>query len=798
MNGPIRILYVDDYPLDRELVRDALERETGDFKVTEASSRTEFEQVLAQGSFDLVLSDFNILGFEGLQVLEAVHQKAPHLPVIIVTGTGSEEVAAEAIKRGAADYVLKTPKHIRRLPHTIHQVLEKELLEQQRLQAEANLRESNELLSLFMKHSPIYAYIKQVQPGESRVLLASENFVDLTGITGSSMTGKNMDELFAPEFADKITADDEAVIENGKVLQIEEDLNDRNYVTIKFPIRLGSKNLLAGYTIDITRTKQSEREVQRRLKDLEVLYESSLALSSQLDPPEVGKVVIDLLKANLHWNYAVVLLRQEIDERLEAIGFSAPGVTPENTQAEIQRFYEQIGEGERGIIGWVLRNGQSVRSGDLAADPRFVPDYPGINSGLYAPMIAGEKVIGVIAVESELANAFNELDERLLTTLSKITANAIHRNRLRKQTEHQLERLAALRAIDQAISSSFDLRITLDIFLKNAVAQLGADAALLLRADPAMNTLEYAAEYGFYGQAVRKIRLSMTQEAAGRVALERRMVSIPDLREHGQIPVHTQLVAGELFVTYHAVPLIVKGQVKGVLEIFQRTYTEPKGDWLEFLETLAGQAAIAIDNNQLFESLQRTNSELGIAYDETIEGWSTAMDMRDHETEGHTQRVTRVTQQLGFAQGMTGMELVHLRRGSLLHDIGKMGVPDNILLKPGPLSDEEWDIMHRHPRLAYEMLAPVTYLRPALDIPYCHHEKWDGSGYPRGLKGEQIPIAARLFTVVDVWDALRSDRPYRKKWPDGKVLEYIRGESGTRFDPRAVETFFQILEKTQE
>ncbi len=446
----------------------------------------------------------------------------------------------------------------------------------------------------------------------------------------------------------------------------------------------------------------------------------------------------------------------------------------------------------------MLQNGQSVCCGDLASDSRYIQDYPGICSGLYAPMIAGEKVIGAIAVESESPHAFNELDQRLLETLSKITANAIHRNRLFGQTEHQLERLAALRAIDQAISSSFDLRITLDIFLKNAVTQLGADAALLLRADPAMNTLEYAGEYGFDNYAVKKIRLSMSQEAAGRAAMERHIVSIPDLRQAGQLPVHPGFITSGHFVTYHAVPLIVKGQVKGVLEVFQRTYSEPKGDWMEFLETLAGQAAIAIDNNQLFESLQRTNSELGIAYDETIEGWSTALDMRDHETEGHTQRVSRVTQQLGLSIGMTGSDLVHLRRGALLHDIGKMGVPDNILLKPGKLTNEELEIMRLHPRLAYEMLAPVTYLRPALDIPYCHHEKWDGTGYPRGLKGEQIPIAARLFTVVDVWDALRSDRPYRKKWPDRKVLDYIRGQSGTRFDPKAVDTFFQVLAKLQE
>jgi HD-GYP domain-containing protein (c-di-GMP phosphodiesterase class II) len=141
---------------------------------------------------------------------------------------------------------------------------------------------------------------------------------------------------------------------------------------------------------------------------------------------------------------------------------------------------------------------------------------------------------------------------------------------------------------------------------------------------------------------------------------------------------------------------------------------------------------------------------------------------------------------------MSDEQLVHVRRGALLHDIGKMGVPDRILLKPGPLTDDEWTIMRQHPSFAYEMLAPIQYLRPALDIPYCHHEKWDGSGYPRGLKGEQIPLAARMFAVVDVWDALRSDRPYRRAWPVDRVREHIRDHAGSHFDPAAMAAFLQM------
>ena len=182
-----------------------------------------------------------------------------------------------------------------------------------------------------------------------------------------------------------------------------------------------------------------------------------------------------------------------------------------------------------------------------------------------------------------------------------------------------------------------------------------------------------------------------------------------------------------------------------------------------------------------FIDLQNVNKELFQAYDKTIEGWSRALDLRDKETEGHTQRVTEMTVKLAKAMGINDSEIVHIRRGALLHDIGKMGVPDAILHKPGPLNDEEWKIMRQHPQLAYDMLSPIAYLKPALDIPYCHHERWNGKGYPRGLKGEEIPLAARIFAVVDVWDALASDRPYRAAWPKEKVLEYIRVRIGTAF-----------------
>jgi PAS domain S-box-containing protein/putative nucleotidyltransferase with HDIG domain len=373
------------------------------------------------------------------------------------------------------------------------------------------------------------------------------------------------------------------------------------------------------------------------------------------------------------------------------------------------------------------------------------------------------------------------------------TIEVTERKLAEKQTQRQLERLQALRTIDIAISSSFNIKLTLEVLLNQAVNMLNTDAATILLFHPITKTLEYAASRGFHSTTIRGAKVGLGDGYAGRAILERATIHIPNLQNTTSLVRQTQLLHGEDFIDYFCTPLIVKGEVKGALEVFHRSALVETAEWLDFLETLAGQAAIAIENSQLFDGLQRSNIELSMAYDATIEGWSHALDLRDKETEGHSQRVTDLTVQLAQEMGMGEVDLVNIRRGALLHDIGKMGVPDNILLKPGKLTDQEWEKMRQHPGFAYEMLSGIDYLKPALDIPYCHHEKWDGSGYPQGLKGPQIPLSARIFAVVDVWDALRSDRSYRAGWPEEKALEFIKSESGRHFDPQVVEAFLNLI-----
>jgi putative nucleotidyltransferase with HDIG domain len=230
-----------------------------------------------------------------------------------------------------------------------------------------------------------------------------------------------------------------------------------------------------------------------------------------------------------------------------------------------------------------------------------------------------------------------------------------------------------------------------------------------------------------------------------------------------------------------------------VLEIFHRKEITPEPDWLDFVEALAGQAAIAIDNTGLYNELQQSRVELTLSYDSTLEGLSKILEMREKGTEGHTQRVCDLTLQLAQMLGLDSNDLIAMRRGAILHDIGKMGIPDKVLQKPGPLDEKEWDIMRQHPVDAFKMLSVIPNLKNALDIPYCHHEKWDGSGYPRGLRGEQIPLSARIFAVLDAWDSMLSDRIYRGALSKERAIEYLKQQSGKHFDPRVVEVFLQLI-----
>jgi HD-GYP domain-containing protein (c-di-GMP phosphodiesterase class II) len=538
---------------------------------------------------------------------------------------------------------------------------------------------------------------------------------------------------------------------------------------------------------DITARKQAEGDLRRRISELEAVNRISSGLSSAEQLSQMLPVLLDEIL-------------QAMDVQVGGIALNLPAtrktdfIEARGWVKNARRLFE---DPENGLIKFLSSHLEPLCSQDFSADPRIDEPirntFPAGWGGVIMPVQAVNEALGLILVSVQKPRELSQFETSLLDTIAQIAGNAIHRMRLYEQTQRNLKRIATLHDIDTVIRSNLDLRITLGIILEHVVQQLNVDAASVMLADDHSPYLQQTAGRGFHTWTGEQMTALIGEGVAGRAALERQRVkgTLEDFAH--EPPIRVRIFQDEHFQTSFSVPLVSRGKVVGVLEVFKRSELDPGLEWLSFLGTLAGQVALAVEDLGLLESLHQTNMELVLAYDETIEGWSRAMDLRDRETEGHTRRVTEMTITLAQAMGLPDETIVQLRRGAMLHDIGKMGVPDDILHKPGPLTDDEWVIMHRHPQQAYDLLSSIAYLEPALDIPYCHHEKWDGSGYPRGLRGEQIPLTARLFAVVDVYDALSSDRPYRKAWTKEKCLAYIVEQSEKYFDPAVIEVFLRLF-----
>ena len=413
--------------------------------------------------------------------------------------------------------------------------------------------------------------------------------------------------------------------------------------------------------------------------------------------------------------------------------------------------------------------------------------------------VLDDSKINIFEYRSKINDKERCFEARLAGTVSGTIALMIREVTEREYSvtriQQQAQQLSALHTIDAAISASFDIKIPMAVILQQTLNQLGVDAADVRLLNPVTHMLEFAAGQGFRLNSPHQSSIMLGQGIAGEAALKRRIISVSDLKHRSSGELNSSRFLEEGFTSYFAVPLIAKGEIKGVLEIFNREPMNPGGDWLEFLNMLASQAAVAIESATLFQNFQRANSELSMAYDAVIESWSQALELSGRESKEHTHRVVELATELAELLGLKDKEITELQRGARLHDIGKMAIPEAIMQKAEPLTENEWKIVHQHPQIAYELLSPIKYLAAALDIPHYHHENWDGSGYPTGLREEQIPFSVRIFSVVHTYHALTKSRPYRARCSQEKALEYIKEQANRKFDPNIVQTFLKMMER---
>lgn len=559
---------------------------------------------------------------------------------------------------------------------------------------------------------------------------------------------------------------------DGSVIDVEISIN---------PVGVGGNQLMFTLCRDISERLRAEAELEDYSRELSALFNISTSLRMASDAVSLFSSGLAEVKKALNADTCVIAVLS--DDRQQYLVEQASGA-----------WQELIGKSfnitDSSAAMTVAHSAVYVTedSASEAYDPQL---QLGVGVAVFAPLNWGAENEGVLAVGRMAANEplpFNDNEVRLLASIGEMMGVALHRIHLTADLRRRLDNIQALRNIDVAIAGSLDLRTVLNVALNETIAQLDVDAAAILSFDVHTRRLEYTDGKGFYTTAIESSSVPLGESPAGRAALEQEIVFLPDPNCQDKL-LRKEMLADEKFVDYAVVPLVAKGRTLGVLELFNRSPRKRNHEWHAMFEALGGQIAIAMDSAMLFRDLGRKHQELMQAYDATLEGWgwARALALKEEETEEHSKRVVTMTVAIARTMGVSDEELVHVRRGALLHDIGKIGIPDAILLKPGKLTEEEWEIMRRHTTYAYDMLAPIAYLRQALDIPYCHHERWDGSGYPRGLKGQQIPLAARIFSAVDVYDALISVRPYKTAWSHGDALQYLHEQKGKHFDPAVVD-----------
>lgn len=526
-------------------------------------------------------------------------------------------------------------------------------------------------------------------------------------------------------------------------------------------------------------------ETSQRAQEAAAIAEVGRDISATLQVDTVLDRIATYAQELLSAETSAVFLHESNETKLHAI--AAKGVDAE----ALKQDPIVIG---RGIGGQIALNKVGEIVNFAASDPRAVTvagtQVNPLEHFMGVPVLMKDQLTGLLVVWRTGADQqFRPSELVFLTSLAQQAAVAIENARLFELERQRRQEAENLRVAATAVTSSLDVEEVLETILiaLQQVTPYDSASMMLLEGDQ----VRIRAAKGLLNPDLALNQLFPAANPLLR-AIQRtgKAVIVADAQRDSRFE---RWAGADRIRGWLGVPLVARGQIIGYITLDSYTPGAFNENDAVLAQTFAHQAAAAVDNARLFATLERTNEELSKAYDTTLEGWGNALELRDKETQGHTRRVAELTIKLARQLGLREPELTHIRRGVLVHDIGKMGVPDRILHKKTTLTKKEWEQLRSHPQYAFDLLYPISYLRPALEVPYCHHERWDGTGYPRGLVAEEIPLLARIFSVVDVWDALLSDRAYRKAWPRQKVLKYIRDQAGHQFDPRIAEVFLRMM-----
>ncbi|HOE76454.1 MAG TPA: GAF domain-containing protein [Rectinema sp.] len=544
------------------------------------------------------------------------------------------------------------------------------------------------------------------------------------------------------------------------------------------------------------RTFLMQRENIQKTSELSILNREALEIGKKTSLQEIADTALDILDKEKNWRPSVIRFKSRSGEVLETIAYrSQLPIGAEEVQQRMNLFNEMIYRPGLGMTGYVIESGKAIRCLDLPSDPHYVQTDLNIKYGIYAPISIEGSVEGAIGIESK-DYVFKDSDLGLLQSISEIVGIAARSVRLIEVLRERLHWLEILHKINEQIGIETEPDKLYKTLVDSAIEATQAESAALLIYNPETDLLEKAAAKSWLDK-VFEIPLKPDESISGGIFQSGKTRLSPEIREDPLlIPRNLPLIpAGCANI---GVPVVYEDKVLGVFHLSIKAPLSFTKELVEFAEMFGSYSGIVIGRMQQIQALQEAEKQIKIAYDETLEGWARAIGYRDNETFQHTLRVTNIANIIGEALSLDDKTLENLRRGAILHDVGKIGIPDNILRKPRAFTKEEKVIMRTHPSFAYELLRPIAFLSEAIIVPYCHHERWDGKGYPQGLKGDEIPLLARIFSVADVYDAMTSDRPYRKARTHEEAIKYIRSQSGRHFDPHIVDVFLEIVDKIKD